>query len=257
MSRPKEQKHQAKIVDQFSRQAIPFAQVPGHFDAMQILIKLSDVSPDDSLLDVACGPGMVACEFARYAKQVTGIDITPAMIEQSKKLQQEHNLKNLTWDVGDAAPLPYADDSFSLVITRYSFHHFLSPETALSEMVRVCQPNGRVMVADVAIEAEKSDAYDRLEIMRDHSHTHALTREEFAELFQQSGLINCQQTTYGVDIELENQLKASFPKPGDEPKLREMVIADIGNDRLGINARREDDKVIYTVPIAVYVGSKK
>ena len=57
MNHQKEQMHQAKIVEQFSRQAIPFTQVPGHFDAMQILIELSEVCRADSVLDVACGPG--------------------------------------------------------------------------------------------------------------------------------------------------------------------------------------------------------
>jgi ubiquinone/menaquinone biosynthesis C-methylase UbiE len=256
MNTQNKQIHKAKIIDQFSRQAIPFTQVPGHYDAMQILIELSEVSRDDTVLDVACGPGMVACEFAGYAGHVTGMDITPAMIEQAEKRQRDQNLVNLTWAVGEAVPLPYADNSFSLVITRYSFHHLLAPEKALSEMIRVCRPSGRVMVADVAVESAKSESYDRLEIMRDPSHTHALTHEEFAALFQHSSLLDCRQSAYGVDIELETQLRASFPKPGDEPKLRDMITSDIGIDSLGINARREGDKVMYTVPIVVYVGRK-
>ncbi len=255
MSRKAEQQHQARIVDQFSRQAIPFTQVPGHLDAMRILIEMAEVRHDDNVLDVACGPGLVACEFARQAGQVTGIDITPAMIEQAGKRQRELNLENLSWAVGDAVPLPYADGSFSLVITRYSFHHLLAPERALAEMIRVCRPGGRVMVADVAVDPAKSGSYDRLEIMRDPSHTHALTHEEFAALFLNSGLQDCRRSAYGVHIELETQLRASFPKPGDEQKLRDMITSDIGTDDLGINARREDDKVIYTVPISVYRGT--
>jgi hypothetical protein len=112
------------------------------------------------------------------------------------------------------------------------------------------------MVADVAMEATKSESYDRLEIMRDPSHTHALTHEEFTALFQQSGLLDCRKSAYGVDIELETQLRASFPNPGDEPKLRDMVTSDIGIDNLGINARREDKKVTYIVPVGVYIGRK-
>jgi ubiquinone/menaquinone biosynthesis C-methylase UbiE len=256
MDNPNERKHQETIVDQFSRQAIPFTQVPGHLDAMQILVELSGVGTNDTVLDVACGPGIVACEFARHAGEVTGIDITPAMIEQATKRQTELGLQNVRWSIGEALPLPFADDSFSLVITRYSFHHFTDPGRALSEMIRVCRPGGRVMVADVAVDAAKSEAYDRLEVMRDPSHTHALTKEEFAELFQHSGLVDCRQTSYGVDIELETQLRASFPKPGDEGKLREMITGDIGADTLGINARRVGDEVVYTVPIAVFVGWK-
>ncbi|MDD2271367.1 MAG: methyltransferase domain-containing protein [Desulfuromonadaceae bacterium] len=257
MNRNDEQRHQAKIVEQFSRQAIPFTKVPGHFDSLQILIELSEVRRNDTVLDVACGPGLVACEFARHAGHVIGVDITPAMIEQAEKRQKELKLANVEWAVGNAVPLPYPDNSFSLVLTRYSYHHLQAPAEALSEMIRVCKPGGRVMVADVAMESSKSEAYDRLEIMRDPSHTHALTHEEFALLFQNSGLIDCRQSAYGVEIELETQLRASFPNPGDELKLREMVTNDIGVGCFGINARREIDTVWYTVPIAVYVGRKR
>jgi len=88
MTNHNKQDHQAKIIDQFSRQAIPFTQVPGHFDAMQILIKLSEVCQKDTVLDVACGPGMVACEFAKHAGHVTGIDITPAMNKLPRRKQR-------------------------------------------------------------------------------------------------------------------------------------------------------------------------
>lgn len=113
------------------------------------------------------------------------------------------------------------------------------------------------MAADVAIESAKSASYDQLEIMRDPSHTHALTHDEFAALFLDSELLDCRKSAYCVDIELETQLRASFPKPGDEPKLREMVTNDVGVDDFGINTRREDGKIVYTVPIAVYVGRKR
>jgi hypothetical protein len=115
---------------------------------------------------------------------------------------------------------------------------------------------GRVMVADVAIESSKSAAYDHLEILRDPSHTHALTKDEFASLFLSSELSQCRQSAYGVDIELESQLKASFPKPGDEEVIRRMVTGDVGIDSIGISARKAEDKIVYTVPIAVYVGQK-
>lgn len=249
--------HQDRIVEQFTQQAIPFAQLPGHLDALDLLIELARPTAVDTVLDLACGPGLVACAFAGHAGQVTGLDITPAMIEQAQQRQQEHGLTNLVWQIGDALPLPYPDNNFSLVITRYSFHHFPEPEQVLSEMIRVCRPGGRLLVADVAMLPEKSAAYDRLEIMRDPSHTHALTTDEFSKLFLQSGLQECRQASYGVELELEAQLRASFPNPGDTERLRELVTTDIGINNLGINARRKDETVVYTVPISVFVGSKE
>ena len=52
-------------------------------------------------------------------------------------------------------------------------------------------------------------------------------------------------------------MKASFPKPGDEEVIRKMVTDDVEVDAIGINARKADGKIVYTVPIAVYVGRKK
>lgn len=248
--------HQEKIVDQFTRQAVPFAQVPGHLDALELLLALARPCRDDSVLDVACGPGLVACEFARHSGWVTGIDITPAMIEEAEKRRLEQGLTNLSWRVGDVLPLPFASDSFSLVLSRYSFHHFREPSAVLAEMIRVCRPGGRVLVADVAIPPDRSAAYDSLELMRDPSHVHALTTDEFGELMLGCGLIDCCQSSYGVTIELEAQLRASFPRPGDMERLRETILADIGVNRLGIDPRHQGDTVIYTVPIGVYIGRK-
>lgn len=256
MKPDEQQQHREEIIDQFSRQAIPFTRIPGHGDAIRLLMELSDVTSADEVLDVACGPGLVGCEFARRAKQVTGLDVTAAMIEQARRRQAEQGLANVEWRVGDACPLPFGDGTFSLVITRYSFHHFLDPERVLAEMIRVCRPGGRVLAADVALPAAKAAAYDRLERLRDPSHTHALTTDEFAALWRRSGLVACRESAYPVHLDLEAQLQASFPRPGDTERLRALVTADIRGDAFGINARREAGRVVYTCPITVLTGNK-
>lgn len=248
--------HNKQIIDQFSKQSVPFTKVQGHLDAIQTLISMSKVQATDRVLDVACGPGIVACEFAKVAQQVTGIDVTPAMINVAENRQHELGLVNLCWKQGDALSLPFADDYFDVVIARYSFHHLLAPAVALKEMIRVCKPGGRVLVADVAMPEEKSVHYDKLELLRDPSHTHALTESEFDSLYRQSGLVSSQYTSYSVELELESQLKASFPNPGDDDRVRSMVINDIGVNHLGVEAQRIGDEVKYSVPIRVYVGQK-
>ena len=248
--------HNKTIIEQFSQQAVPFAELPGHSQSMQMLIELSGVSKTEDVLDVACGPGLVACEFALHARNVTGIDITPQMIEQAEKRQQDKGLTNLTWQVGDVLPLPFADSLFSVVITRYSFHHLLQPAAVLAEMLRVCRPGGRVMVIDVVHPPEKVDAFDCLEKLRDPSHVHALTFSEMASIVDASGLTNVRTSQYKVEGDLEQQLKASFPNPGDEIKIREMFNADFEVDRMGIDVHLEGNEIHFTVPILVVVGEK-
>lgn len=91
--------HNTKIVDQFTKQALPFARKVGHSKerAMQLALETIGVTPSDTVLDVACGPGLVACAFAQTAQHVTGIDLVPAMIEQAKQLQEEQEEPWLRW----------------------------------------------------------------------------------------------------------------------------------------------------------------
>ena len=248
--------HNQMIITQFSQQAAPFAELPGHSQSMQMLIDLSGVTAEDLVLDVGCGPGLVACAFSPYAKHVTGIDITPRMIEQAQNRQQNNGLKNLTWQVGDALPLPYPDCHFSIVLTRYTFHHFLKPEAVLSEMIRVCKPGGKVLIADVVHPQEKADAYDKLEKLRDPSHAHALTFPEMSSLFAASGLSSIKTAQYKVEGEVEQQLKASFPNPGDDVKIREMFNADLKYDHMGIDVHLQGKEIHFAVPILVVVGEK-
>jgi ubiquinone/menaquinone biosynthesis C-methylase UbiE len=249
-------RHNQSIVEQFSLQAVPFAKKSEHSDSMQMLIEMSGVSGGDQVLDVACGPGLVACAFAPHARQVNGIDITPAMIEQARALQGEKQLKNLTWQVGDVLPLPFPGDSFSIVLTRYSLHHFLDPAAVLAEMVRVCRTGGRVLVADVVLPPEKAGAYNRMEKLRDPSHTRALTYPEMAGIVGASGLANLQTGHYQVEMELEKQLGASFPHPGDADRIRRLFEADLGVDDLGVGAHRLGGEIRFAYPILVVVGEK-
>lgn len=248
--------HQALTIDQFTRQAVPFAKLPGHSSSLDILTRLCRPSATDLALDVACGPGLVACHFAPLVAHITGLDITPEMIRQAKQAQTGRGLTNMTWQVGSADPLPFADAAFSLGLTRYSFHHFQRPEAVLAEMVRVCRPGGRILVADVAQPADKVAGYDEIELLRDPSHVHALSRDEFAGLFAASGLTDVQFAEYKVEMALEAQLAASFPVPGGADRIRELFRADMGVDRLGVAAHWVGSELHYAVPIVVAVGNK-
>ncbi|HEY4259125.1 MAG TPA: methyltransferase domain-containing protein [Schlesneria sp.] len=244
------------ILDQFTRQAIPFSQLHAKDDAQihQMLIKTAGIESNDNVLDVACGPGLVACEVAKVAKHVTGVDLTPAMIDQARKHQQSLALTNLDFVVGDAHPLPFADGQFSRVVTRYSFHHFTKPQLAFAEMVRVCQPGGRVTVCDVFMTTtEQAALYDRMEQHRDPSHTHALQLTEFEDLFR--GLSDVRREFYKYPVNVDVLLSRSFPEPGGADSFRKMVEDDIGVDRIGIDANR-DHGLGFAFPVVIISGKK-
>ena len=256
----KNDSHDKLIMDQFTKQAIPFASIPGHSaeEATKLLVEMADVGKNDVVLDVACGPGLLVCALAPYAKQVTGIDLVPAMIDLSKKAQQEKGLTNVTWNVGNVLALPYEKNSFSVVTSRYTFHHFLEPKAVLNEMVRVASPRGRVAVIDVFTSSQEQSAeYDRFEKLRDPSHVHTLTLQELQNVAAGVGLINLAVQFYKVEIELEQQLKASFPKDkSDLETIRQAAIEDVGRNKLGWGLHRKGSDIYTSLPIAVIVGEK-
>lgn len=248
--------HKQLIMDQFTRQAATFAQRHAHTDPLDRLLRASNVTASDTVLDLGCGPGIVSCAFAPVAHHVTGLDLAPAMLERAKARQAERALTNMTWLCGDVSTLPFADKSFSIVVTRYTFHHFLSPAAVLSEMVRVCRPGGRVIVADVTPEEEKLSAYDRFETLRDPSHAHALSLKQLKNLFTDAGLHNAEAAFYDLEMDFEDLMSGSFSNPQDAAEARQLLHDDVGKNSIGVNAHLKDGKYFLSFPTTVLAANK-
>jgi len=250
--------HSDLILDQFTRQAVPFSTARSIKDeaALKLVVDFSGAGPDDTVLDVACGPGLLVCAFARVVRHATGIDITPAMLDRARTLQQERGLTNVTWRQGNVLPLPWPDGAFTIVSARFAFHHFLDPRAVLAEMRRVCAPGGKVVVADSAPALDKADAFNAMERLRDPSHVRALPPAELHQIFRDAGLPEPRVTRYRLEGELETLLGRSFPKPGDADRIRELFAASLADDRLGIATRRDGEQIRYGFPVAVLVADR-
>lgn len=252
--------HDNLIIDQFSKQAVPFANMLAHSneESTKLLMRMSQLNKSDTVLDVACGPGLLACALAPFVQNVTGIDLVPVMIEKAQTTQREKGLPNIDWKIGDILPLPFADSFFSVVVSRYAFHHFLKPEAVLKEMIRVAKPQGKVAIFDVfTSSATQSDVYDKVEKLKDPSHVRTLPLTELQAMVLRAGLINSKAEFYRIELNLEENLKASFPKEkGDIDKVRQAVIADIGKDKIGMGAFRKGNDAYLNFPIVAIVGEK-
>jgi SAM-dependent methyltransferase len=252
--------HQDLILDQFTRQAQLFSTAAPitNEDALQMIVRAARPAPGDTMLDIACGGGLVVCALAPHVKQATGFDMTPAMLDQAKKLAAEKGLTNVTWRQGDATALPYADASFDIVTSRFSFHHFREPMAVLSEMVRVCAPGGRILVIDSYASEDKGKAveFNRLELLRDPSHVRNLPLSEHKRLFAAAGLGEPQASFYELRSTVDNLLARSFPNPGDGVKIIEMFRASVADDRLGIPIRLHGERIEYAYPVAILAATR-
>jgi len=254
--------HNDQVVGQFTQQAEGYARLTGAMtggDRQAEFRALVDLHPGDNVLDVCCGPGTLALDLAPYVAKVTGLDLTPAMLDQARAAQTKRAVFNVEWQEGDVYALPFMDASFSLVISGAAFHHMTDPRAAFRELVRVCRPGGRIAVRDVTPAAEKSAAYDRMEKLRDPSHTHALTPSELGGLGEEMAVSTpVLRPGIAADLPLDGILAASFPEACTIAEIRAMFVEDAlaGKDALGFDARMIDGEIRVSFPQTTAVWTK-
>ena len=115
---------------------------------VQPLLDGAGVTEGQRVLDVACGTGVVARAAARVVGpngHVSGIDLNPAMIQVAREIEP-----TIDWRVGDAADLPYEDQSFDVALCQSALFFFPDPAEAVREMTRVVAPGGSVAVQTYA-----------------------------------------------------------------------------------------------------------
>ncbi len=104
-----------------------------------------------NVLDLGTGPGTLVRELARNLPglQVYGIDLSEDMIGLARgHARREHLEERVQFASGDVAHLPYPDQSFDVVVSTISMHHWSELVQPLRELYRVLRPGGRVWIYD-------------------------------------------------------------------------------------------------------------
>lgn len=120
------------------------------FDREARLIgRAARLSSGDTLLDLACGPGIYTRPFAREIAPglAVGLDLSPAMLRHAGSRARAAGLRNLALVRGDALRLPFPDRRFDAVNCCGALHLFPDADVALREVHRVLKPGGRFTVA--------------------------------------------------------------------------------------------------------------
>jgi len=191
------------------------------------------------VLDVGAGNGALTLLLARHLPDVqsTGVDITPALVEDAKRLSQKLGIQNVEYMVGDALQLPFEDRSFDAAVCQTVLMHLPEPAKAVFEMSRVLKQGGTFMAAEYHLLT-----YDRP--VESASHTYALEEEIAINKYMQLSLHGYKASGHGdgkigarvpflaveaglniVDMRMNDRVPHAFPPyqyPSDRMSLQEM-----------------------------------
>lgn len=115
----------------------------------RVAVSLLPIATATRVLDVGCGTGGLVAAYADAGAVVSGIDLSEAMLEQARNRVRDR----ARLEVGDATAMPYADNSFDIVVTSLILHE-LARETqknVIAEMARVAAPGGSIVLIDYRV----------------------------------------------------------------------------------------------------------
>jgi ubiquinone/menaquinone biosynthesis C-methylase UbiE len=242
-------KHQATVQKQFTSTAEAFSKfaVRDTPDVIDEKVRFLKPQPEMVFLDVACGPGTLVLAMAPVLQYAFGMDLTGEMLRMARQFQAEKQFANAAFICGEGEKIPYADATFDLVSCQYAFHHMPRPELVLQDMLRVTKPDGRIFVDDTLgpESDEKFELHNRIEVVRDPSHTRSLRLTTFLRMFDTLGLEIVSQSFRRHRRSFNHwMLRAGHP-PGDKRyvEARRLIQNSVAGDKAGFSPQVQGDDI--------------
>ncbi len=230
------------------------------------LLDAAFVARGTRLLDIACGPGILAATAGARGAAPTGLDFSPAMLAIARTRDS-----TIRFDEGDAESLPYADGQFDAVVSNFGIHHVPRPALALAEAFRVLRRGGRVAFSFWAEPAENIAwklLFDAISRLGDRTASQApppgggfSTATQCEDALRQVGFTDCttellratwhQTTAHALVAALQaGTARMAAMIEAQPPTAMPAIIADID-----ANAARYRDADGIAVPIAAAIAS--
>jgi ubiquinone/menaquinone biosynthesis C-methylase UbiE len=162
----------------------------------RIAERMLELSPEDRVLDIACGPGNFTRGFARAAGSglVVGLDASKTMLDVAV---HETESANLAYVRGDACALPFRDGSFDAICCFAALYLIQEPMRALNEIVRVLAPGGRVALLSSCNRGPLPAAVTN-PVVQTLTGVRIFAREELTRALRDRGLAGIEQEVTGL-----------------------------------------------------------
>jgi ubiquinone/menaquinone biosynthesis C-methylase UbiE len=113
---------------------------------LDLLARLGGPAPQHGL-DVGCGTGFLTLMLAELGHDVTGIDLSPQMIDRARRKAEQASLQ-IDFRIGDAVAIDCADETYELVVARHLIWTLPDPQRGVAEWLRVLRPGGRLILIE-------------------------------------------------------------------------------------------------------------
>ncbi len=111
----------------------------------RLAVERGGVSAEDKVLDVACGAGNATIPAAQRGAEVTGLDLTPKLLEAGRAAAADAGVE-IDWIEGDAEDLPFGEESFDVVLSVFGCMFAPDHRAAAREIARVLRPGGGIAI---------------------------------------------------------------------------------------------------------------
>lgn len=224
-------------------------------DDLEQIIKLIGNRPDAIALDMGCGGGHVSFNIAPLVSVVVAYDLSENMLTTVASEAEVRGITNIVTKHGSAENLPCPDNSFDIVVSRYSAHHWQNPLKGLNQMHRALKNGGLAFFSDVITPSDPlNDTWlQSVELLRDPSHVRNLRLSDWTKYLEANG--------YRIEKITTGRLRLEFNSWITRTKTPENLVKTIKH--LLQNAKGETKRYFeieengsFTVDTALIIGSK-
>ncbi|MBI1295724.1 methyltransferase domain-containing protein [bacterium] len=226
-------------------------------------VRFAEISEGQRILEVGSGLGHLSMSLAKTgALEVVGIDVSPAMLERAEYLRLSSGdadiLRRVSYRLGPAHDLPFANQTFDLVVCRMLLHHIVKLRRALDEFNRVLKPGGLLLIDELngSDDAVKRATQNAIESRRNPSHATIRTPAQYRDQLNTAGF----QVQREKIAKRERRVKQWLDEVAVDGQTRhavtEMLEASIETDAAELNVHEQNDELIFDQQIIYIVAQK-
>ena len=235
------------VRDSFSKVAANYSKSTFHASSVRLQEVVDLVRPKrgDLALDVATGTGNTAFAVAPHVRRVVGLDLTREMLDEARRVAAERSITNVDWVIGDAAHLPFQDNTFDIYVVRAAPHHFTDVDAFLGEAFRVLKPDRDAAFVDCAPPLPARDVLHEVELRRDPSHILSLTVEEWVAKLERAGFEVESAQARELDWNYEDWMGNMSIGGELSAELAAVIESTDGEAREQLHPERRDGKLFH------------